>query len=527
MTKVRSHSRSRGGRGASAGVASEISRRSNPRVTWRRHHSLLSNVASLAATTGVTSALGFAYWAVAARMFSLQAVGYASAAISAMMLLGTIGMLGLGTLLVGELPRRNSSGGLVSAALLFSSLASLLLGIGFALLAPSLSSHFLDIGGTIGRACLFASGVSVTALSLVLDQATIGLLRGGLQFGRNLAASVIKVAVLPFAAVVFRDGFGVGLISSWVAGTVVSLIVVAIRMWWTRALIFERPDWKSLRRLGKATLAHNWLNLSLAVRQSIIPVLVSIVISPSANAAFYAAWMIASFLAVVPAHLSTVLFAVTSGDADAVAEKIRFSLRLSFLIGVPGMAIVAVLAHPMLAVFGAHYASAGTFPLLTLVAAYIPSVSRAHYIAVFRIRGRMASAAALMWAVGGLEIVASIVGGRSDGLVGLSLGLLAVRLGEGIVTAPAVIAVVARRGKHRRGTAESSEHDAEPMTSVGDDVSSWDKQQAGIGALLALSLLADQSGVYVGSGGKRSRELEQHWKAGPDLETDDLQRSRA
>jgi O-antigen/teichoic acid export membrane protein len=515
VTDVR-HPSSRSGHGASGGAAGRLPRVASIRLTWSRHRALLSNVATLAATTGVTSAVGFVYWAIAARIFSVQAVGYASAAISAMTLLGTIGMLGFGTLLIGELPRRKSPGGLVWAALLFSSLASLLIGVGFVAIAPRLSAHFGDIAGNTGRACLFASGVSVTALSLVLDQATIGLLRGGLQLGRNVTASVVKLAILPVTALVFRDGFGVGLIFSWVGGTVLSLIAVGVRIWWTRVLVFERPDWRSLRSLARTTLAHNWLNLSIAIRQSIIPVLVAVVISPRANAAFYAAWMIASFLAVVPAHLSTVLFAVTSADADAVAAKIRFTLRLSFLIGIPGMIIVATLGRPMLALFGAHYASAGSFPLLLLVIAYVPSVFRAHYIAVYRIKGKMGQAAGLMWAVMGLEVIASVAGGKSGGLIGLSIALLAVRLAEGIVTAPSVIAIAARRGQHRR-TYSGSAGRERAAPSPSEAVRDWNTQQAaGLSALMALSLLAERPTPYL-----RPQSHEDDWWS-PDRERDSM-----
>jgi O-antigen/teichoic acid export membrane protein len=473
-------------------VDGKFSAPASARNIWRRHGALLSNVASLAATTGVTSGLGFVYWAVAARLFSVQDVGYGSAAISAMTLLGTVGMLGLGTLLIGEIPRRESPGGLVLAALLFSTIASLVLGVAFAVVAPVISSRFFDIGGNFIRACLFSTGVAVTALTLVLDQATIGLLRGGLQFGRNITASIVKVLVLPASAVLLGKGLGAGLIASWVAGTVISLIVVLIRMWWSRALIFHRPDWTSLRRLGRTTLAHNWLNLSIAIRQSIIPVLVAVVISPSANAAFYAAWMLAGFLAVVPAHLSTVLFAVTSADEDAVADKIRFTLRLSFVIGIPGMAVMALLGHPLLAVFGAHYVLVGTVPLLTLIVAYIPSVARAHYIAVYRIKGRMGHAAAVMWVVMGLEIAAAVVGGRSYGLFGLSVALLVVRIAEGIVTTPAVVATARRRGRHRRAGSVAAPV-SEMRAGAGPNMSLWDRQQDGISALIAMSLLGGEA----------------------------------
>src|SRR5271165_4358212 len=90
-------------------------------ATWHRHRDLIHNAINLFATTGVTAGLGFVYWAIGARLYSERSVGYGSAAISAMTLLGTVGMFGLGTVLIGELPRRKDAAGLVSAALIVTS----------------------------------------------------------------------------------------------------------------------------------------------------------------------------------------------------------------------------------------------------------------------------------------------------------------------------------------------------------------------------------------------------------------------
>src|SRR5690242_16658174 len=84
---------------------------------WQQNHDMLHNAGSLFGTTIVTSALGFVFWALAARLFNPHAVGFGSAAISAITVLGTIGMFGLNTLLIGELPHRESKAALVSAAL--------------------------------------------------------------------------------------------------------------------------------------------------------------------------------------------------------------------------------------------------------------------------------------------------------------------------------------------------------------------------------------------------------------------------
>ena len=189
--------------------------------------------------------MGFAYWAVAARLFTQREVGYGSAAISAMTVLGTIGMFGLGTLLIGELPQRRHSGGLVAAALLASGFGSLVLGLGFAIVAPSISRRFEEITGSPGRALLFAAGVALTGVTLVFDSATIGLLRGGLQLTRNVAFTAVKLLALPVAAISLNRGLGIGITESWVAGMLLSLVAVAV------SLRSHGRSYPSPARLGK------------------------------------------------------------------------------------------------------------------------------------------------------------------------------------------------------------------------------------------------------------------------------------
>src|SRR5947207_15239006 len=76
-------------------------------LQWVQVNSIiLLNAGSLVGTTAVTSLLGFVYWWLAARAFPPAIVGFASAAISAMTLLGTFALWGRGTLLLGELPQQ-------------------------------------------------------------------------------------------------------------------------------------------------------------------------------------------------------------------------------------------------------------------------------------------------------------------------------------------------------------------------------------------------------------------------------------
>ena len=419
---------------------------------WRKHRDLLDGASALAATTGVASVLGFVYWAAAARMFTPRTVGYGSASVSAMTLLGMVGMLGLGTVLIGELPRRRPRAGLVSAALLASGLGSLVFGLAFALAGPYVSEHFGNISRTPAQAALFIAGVVLTAISLVFDQATIGLMRGGLQLSRNLIFAIAKLAALPVAAmIVMHDQFGIGITLSWVVGTAVSLLLVAVQLRLTGTHVLPGPDWRVLRNLGGTAVAHSWLNLAISIPRSLMPVLVTVVVSPAANAAFYAAWTLTGFLYIVPIHLATVLFAVASADPHRIARKLRFSLGLSVAIGVPGMVILGIGGHFALSLFGPSYALAATVPLRLLLIGYLPSIPKVHYIAVCRATGRITRAAAVLTVAAATEVAAATAGGVAGGLDGLTAALMAVFILEGLVTAPPVIRAAIGHGRHRRG----------------------------------------------------------------------------
>jgi O-antigen/teichoic acid export membrane protein len=408
---------------------------------WQRNSDLLRNAGSLAATTGLTSVFGFVFWIIAAREFSPTAVGDGSAATNAMQLLGTIGMFGLGTMMIGELPRRRQRGGLFSASLITSAAGSLILALLFVIVIEftPFRNQFPEITGTLPRILMFTVGVTLTGATLVFDEGTIGMLHGEVQLWRNLAMSALKLAILPVTTIFLHDEFGVGITFAFVAATVLSVFPSVFMLVRRGSRILHRPDWPLLRSLFKVALSHNWLNLAIATPPRLMPIIVLLAVGPKLNAAFYVAYMITSFLFMVPVHLSTVLFAIASASPELIAEKLRFVLRVSLMIGLPVMAVLAISAHFALGLFQPYYAQVGTVPLWLLIIGYIPQMPKAQYIAVSRATNKVGKAAGVLCGAALCELVAIMVGGKMGGLDGLSFAYLGVLTVEGLVTAPTVL----------------------------------------------------------------------------------------
>lgn len=378
---------------------------------------MLINAGSLVGTTAVTSILGFVYWWVAARRFPPEAVGIASASVSAMTLLGGLCILGLGTLLITELPRQpDQAGSLISTSLIVVGGVGGVVGFVFAVVAPYTSAAFKPLAASVVNIAIFTSGVSLTAISQVTDQALIGLLRGWLQFGRNTLVAVTKLVVLFVVSLLLSSGGGIIIYATWVIGIMLSLIALAA------LLVFKKekgwsgrkylPQWGLLRKLGFAALQHHLLNLMLQIPTLLLPVLVTALLSATMNAWFYVAWMIASFVFLVPNVLTIVLHAMNSAQQSTLAQKARVTISLG---------LVTSLAANCLS----SYAEQATLTLRILVLATFPLIIKYHYISICRIQDRIARALLGMLPGGLLELGAAVLGAHLGGLTGLSAGWVA------------------------------------------------------------------------------------------------------
>src|SRR5262245_58852900 len=260
----------------------------------RRRDFLLSS-ASLVASQVITAGVGFLFWVLASRLFTQEAIGIASAVVSGLLLIGTLGAAGLGTMLIHQLPRHGKGRlGMVSASLVASAVLGTVLGLGFMVIAPLLSPEFAPIASDPVAVASVAIGAGATAASVVLDQALIGLLRSGLQLIRNVVAAVTRVVLLGLAALLTTGvaaGDSTGLINAWTASIVLSLVAIAVAG--RRRIRSARPlRWDLLGERWTSALRHHALNLALLVPGWAMPLIAVAVLSARVNAGFFFAWQL-------------------------------------------------------------------------------------------------------------------------------------------------------------------------------------------------------------------------------------------
>lgn len=403
---------------------------------------LITNALAVGGGNIATAGLGYPFWALAARNFPPADVGFAAAFVSAMTLLGSIGVFGLHTFVIAEMPRnRGREAQLVASAMGAAGLASVVLAVLFAIVTPLLSPNLSTLATPLPMA-LFAAGVGLTAASLVLDQALVGLLRPRLQFGRAVLFGVSKLAAVVVAGYALKDGGGLILAATWVAGTVVGAAPV-VALFVKRKTVQDTPIRRlprvSLRERFRAVLSHHTLNIGLQFTHLSLPILVTAILSTTDNAYFYVAWMMASMVFLASAALTMALYALGVRDRDSLARHARFTLAVGLSSGIIAMIVLFLISDVLLRVlFGSDYPEQAGPTLRILTIAACPLVIIDHFVALTRIQGRTLMAAKFIWPMAVGQLCLAALGATLGGLPGLSLAWVIGVTVEAVVVSPFV-----------------------------------------------------------------------------------------
>lgn len=402
---------------------------------------------SLVGTQALTSVLGLVFWTLAARTFVESEVGVAGAAVSMMMLLGTFGSLGLGTLLIARLPITPAGQRrvLVRTCLAAAGAAAGLL----ALVVPPVAVHAFgaqNLAPLVDTPAALAGLVVGTALfsvTIVLDQSVLTIGIGSLQLERNIAASVIKVLAL-LALSALGVGAGMAIFLAWTIGSLLSLPLIPWRTRAGRGAIGGRADadrrWIApamLPGLGRDAMSHHALNITVQAALQILPILVTVLLTAQDNAYFNSAVLLSGFVFALPYAITIGLFAAAGGDERQTLQRMRVTIPVGLIVSLGAYLVLFPFAGVALSLFGSNYAEQGGDILRVLVLAGLPFVVKDHYVALRRVQNRTASAVRLVGIFLVVELAAAGAGAVAGGTLGLCVAWVAVLFLEaGVLAVP-------------------------------------------------------------------------------------------
>jgi len=396
------------------------------RAATQNHAVVVKNSGAIIIGSGIGAILGFVYWWLAARWLPPEVIGTASGLISLMAFIGLLGDAGIGTLLAGEIsqwPGRER--GLISAAMLAAFLLSL--STGAMILVLSEQVFQLLANRPLMNLCLIL-GFGVTGLWLVINQAWLGMLESNCRMVCQIVFSVLKLGFLALTVRWFSDISVI--LGSWVVALLISIIIGDCLMRWRHKTLFTRPDFILLSALKYKVLHHYRLDLGTMAPATLLPYLVTVLLSPSANAVFTVLWMVFVVASIVPSTLATVLFPTIQAEPHHYRNRMNLSLSVSLLYGLAFGLFIFLFSSDILRVFNPVYAVIGGTHLRMLGFGMIGAVIKSHICAAARLNNRMREASVSVFLAGLFELACVAIGVHFGGLEGLALAWMIATLTE-------------------------------------------------------------------------------------------------
>ena len=386
---------------------------------------MVPNSLALIGSKLATLGSGFVFWLLVARLFEPAEVGLGAAVVSAMLLCCQLALLGAGSAVIKLFgAHAERPGVLTNAALTIVVVASAVVGGLFVAVSGSGLLAQLDVvAEQPGYALLFVAATLTGTAGAVLDQTSTALRRGDQALVRGVVFGVASIATLCVLVASGADGWA-PIFAPWLAAGALVLTVGVAQF--RRALPGYRlrpsSDWPLLRGVARVGIRNHLLTLAERAPQLLLPILVVELLSPGDNAAWYVAWMTAWVVFIVPVQVGMTAFAEAARDPGRLDAVVRRGLRTSLAIGVPGAALAALLAGPLLPLLGETYADEGTAPLRVLLLAVVPLCFTYTYYAACRAIGRIAQATALAWTTAAVGVAAATIAGASSGLTAMAAG---------------------------------------------------------------------------------------------------------
>ena len=356
---------------------------------------LRRNSLFLLATHGVIALIGFFFWRIADGRYGTEAVGTATALVSAVLLLHTLARLGLDIGLIRFLPDETDKPGMINTSFTIVGFLSAVLALVF-VMGVGVWAKTLDIvRDNAWYALLFIAFTVATSLVELLRQGVFVAYR---KTQSSLVVEVVGGLRLPLVLAFLSVG-AYGIFVAWGLGGLAALAVGIVLV--VLAQRSYRPV-PAVRRVvvGKMlrfSLGNYMAETLRELPGFVLPIIILGVFTAKFDgdvgkdmaAYFYIAWTIASVVMMISYATGSSLLAEGSADPGRFGSSTLKALRFMLLLLVAAIVIVFVAGRWVLAWFGSGYEENAFTLLRLLTVSGIPMAINTIYVTQKRMERRM------------------------------------------------------------------------------------------------------------------------------------------
>jgi len=395
--------------------------------------SLYRNAVYLVVYSAASNLTGVLFWIVVARLYDTEAVGLASAAISAIGFVVLFSSLGLDYGIVRFLPGAGSrTGDIINSCFTTTGLVAVILaGIflaGLGVWSPALLS--IGVNPAFLASFIFLSLIAMffgLVVQVFIAQRRAGFaLTLGLIFGLSRFIPIILLAsVIPV----------LGIYVSWGIASTAS-VLTGIFWFLPRIIRGYHPRFQIKRavlaEMLRFSITNFISNIFWALPVVVLPLMVVNILGAEQNAYYYIGWSAASIIFIIPASISQSLFAEGSHSQDKLGQEVRKCLKISLVLILPALILLVTLGDKILWLFGRAYSENTTSLIWVLAPSVLPMSINYIYLSIRRVEKRMKSVVILSAFIAAVTLGLSYVLLPGMGILGTGLAWLAGQTGAAL-----------------------------------------------------------------------------------------------
>lgn len=301
----------------------------------------------LICSRGSLAVSGLLFWCLAARLYSVEEIGYGAALISFSSLLIFISSLGIVPTFIKFIPQEKNKARLLITFFFFSSAVLALFYFIFLLSAVLFFPKILLLKNTL-YSILFFFFVLSMLIYQGLEGVYIALKSTPMVLVNNIIQNFLRLLFL-FVLVVF-SGFGIFASNCLAAMAAILVTAVYLMKKYPNSRLTFNVDQAVFKKLFNFSFVNFLSSIPLLLPGMVFPLLIVIFYSGREAGLFYIPWMIFSVYCSLITSVSSVFLMKASYGQD-IKNLLKKTLFLSFGLGALGFFIFMFLAEPILLIF--------------------------------------------------------------------------------------------------------------------------------------------------------------------------------